>query len=144
MGVVFLLSSISYSGVLPLPGAGDNDDGCHFEWCTTGTRRRQRKRPHSCAHLLDDNSISVYCHVVINSVINVMPKHTIFKKRLNDFRWYSEPDDDDDDDVMADAEYSPAFFKREREKNEHNIFIIHERGREKEKTVLRTTGRNYY
>lgn len=59
--------------------------------------------------LLDDNSISLYCHVVINSVINVTPTHTIFKKRLNDLRWYSDPDDDDDDDVMADAEYSPIF-----------------------------------
>lgn len=58
---------------------------------------------------LDDNSISLYCHVVINSVINVTPTHTIFKKRLNDLRWYSDPDDDDDDDVMADAEYSPIF-----------------------------------
>lgn len=56
----------------------------------------------------DGNSISLYCHVVINSIINVTPTHKIFKKRLSVIRWYSETDDDDDDDVMADAEYSPS------------------------------------
>lgn len=52
----------------------------------------------------DDNSIWLYCHVVINDIINVTPTHKIFKMRLNVFRWWSQPDDDD---VMAEAEYSP-------------------------------------
>lgn len=65
----------------------------------------------------DGNSISPYCHVVINRVINVTPTHTIFKKRLSVIRWYSEMDDDDDDDVMADAEYSPIKESGKREKN---------------------------
>lgn len=52
----------------------------------------------------DDNSIWLYCHVVINDIINVTPTHKIFKIRLNVFRWWSQPDDDD---VMAEAEYSP-------------------------------------
>lgn len=70
----------------------------------------------------DGNSISLYCHVVINNIINVTPTHTIFKKRLSDIRWYSETDDDDDDDVMADAEYSP----RESEKmNEIKLQKLH-------------------
>lgn len=39
-----------------------------------------------------------------------MPTHTIFKQRFNDIRW--NDDDDDDDDVMADAEYSPKYTRK--------------------------------
>lgn len=95
------------------------------------THMQQQLHIHSPTHTFymfvvndadDGNSISRYCHVVINIIINVTPTHKIFKKRLSVIRWYSETDDDDDDDVMADAEYSPKINKQKKtRKNAWNV-----------------------